>query len=207
MITIIDYGMGNLMSVAKAFEFIGQRVSVTNDPAQVAAAERLVLPGVGAFGDAMAELSRSGMDDALRTFVATGRPFLGICLGEQLLLDASEEAPGVAGLGLISGKNILFTGEPFRGADRLKVPHMGWNAVRFVASDCPVTRGIPDGSFFYFVHSYYAVPADPAAAAGIAEYGMPFAACLWKDNIFATQFHPEKSQDVGLQMLRRFCTV
>lgn len=207
MIVVVDYGMGNLSSVAKAFQYIGEEVTISNTPAQVVSADRLVVPGVGAFGDAVAELNKQGLTDAIKQFVATGRPFLGICLGMQLLLDGSEEAPGEEGLGLISGMNRLFQGPAFQGKDRLKVPHMGWNNIRRTQPICPMFRKIEDDSFVYFVHSYYADVVDTAYMACETDYGIPFASALWKDNIFATQFHPEKSQDIGLAILKEFAHV
>lgn len=198
MITIIDYGMGNLRSVSKALEHLGAPCQISSDPARVAAAERLILPGVGAFGDAMAELTRRGLVPAIKDYVATGRPLLGICLGMQVLMDSSEEAPGVAGLGLIPGTVRRFRTE-------LKVPHMGWNQVRQVAP-APLFKGLPDGEFFYFVHSYYCDPAAGSqdAVAGRTDYALDFPSVLWRGNIMATQFHPEKSQTCGLKMLKNF---
>jgi glutamine amidotransferase len=197
MMTIVDYGMGNLRSVSKALEHLGQTVEITSDPSAVTRAERLILPGVGAFGDAMAELERRGLVEPIRRLVAAGRPFLGVCLGMQLLMDGSEEAPGVAGLGLVPGTVRRFQTE-------LKVPHMGWNTVR-QAQPAPLFHGLPDEEYFYFVHSYYVVPDDPQAAAGLTHYAIDFASVLWRDNVVATQFHPEKSQQRGLAMLRNFC--
>lgn len=198
MITIIDYGMGNLRSVSKALEHLGAPCEITSEPARVAGAERLILPGVGAFGDAMEELHRRGLIGPIHDFVRTGRPMLGICLGMQILMDSSEESPGVAGLGLIPGAVRRFRTE-------LKVPHMGWNRV-MQGTAAPLFRGLPDGEHFYFVHSYYCDPAPEAqdAVAGRTPYALEFPSVLWRDNIMATQFHPEKSQTRGLQMLRNF---
>ena len=198
MITIIDYGMGNLRSVSKALEHLGAACEITSDPERVAGAERLILPGVGAFGDAMAELERRGLVPAIKRYVAGGRPMLGICLGMQVLMDASEEAPGVAGLGLIPGMVRRFR-------TSLKVPHMGWNGVRQIAA-APLFRGIADGEHFYFVHSYYCDPdaAGADAVAGRTDYALDFPSVLWRGNILATQFHPEKSQRIGLKMLENF---
>lgn len=196
MITIVDYGMGNLHSVGKALEHLGGAVEVTQSPEKIEAAERLILPGVGAFGDAMLELDRRLLIEPIKRFVESGRPFLGICLGMQLLLDNSEESPGVAGLGLIPGTVRRFQ-------TKLKVPHMGWNTVE-PQRPAPLLAGLRDQAYFYFVHSYYVVPDDPEASAGVTEYGGLFASVLWKKNIQATQFHPEKSQENGLAMLRNF---
>lgn len=201
MITIIDYGMGNLRSVSKALEHLGKTVEVTDDPRKVEQAERLILPGVGAFGDAMAELQRRNLLPAIEAFIATERPMLGICLGMQLLMDSSEEAPGVRGLGVVPGEVKRFQVD-------LKVPSMGWNTVRQI-TEAPLFRGIADEEYFYFVHSYYVSPAPEgqAAVAGVTSYGIDYASVLWKDNVMATQFHPEKSQQRGLQMLTNFATM
>ncbi len=201
MITIVDYGMGNLRSVSKALEHLGIGSRISADPDEVANAERLILPGVGAFGDAMAELERRGLADAVRAFARSGRPLIGICLGMQLLFDSSEESPGVDGLGLIPGTVRRFDAE-------LKVPHMGWNTVEQRRRD-GLFKEIPDGEFFYFVHSYYVDPAPDAAeaAAGMTGYGIEFPSVLSYGNFYATQFHPEKSQQRGLQMLRNFAAI
>lgn len=201
MITMIDYGMGNLRSVAKALETLGLACEITADPERIAAAERLILPGVGAFGDAMAELEKRRLVAPTVDYARSGRPFIGICLGMQLLFDASEEAPGIKGLGLIPGLVRRF--EP-----GLKVPHMGWNTVR-QARPSPLFAGVPDNEYFYFVHSYYVDPAPEAreAAAGMTTYGIEFAAVVSHGNIFGTQFHPEKSQARGLRMLENFSKI
>lgn len=198
MITIIDYGMGNLRSVSKALEHLGIPCEITSDPEKVASARRLILPGVGAFGDAMEELQRRGLVPAIHRFVQTGRPLLGICLGMQVLMDSSEEAPGVPGLSLIPGTVRRFRTE-------LKVPHMGWNCVRQV-TPAPLFRDIPDGEHFYFVHSYYCdpTPENQDAVAGRTDYALDFPSVLWRGNIMATQYHPEKSQTRGLKLLENF---
>ena len=198
MIAIIDYGMGNLRSVSKALDFLGIDNRISSDPAEVERADRLILPGVGAFGDAMAELERRDLIDPIKQFVASGRPFLGICLGMQVLMETSEEAPGVAGLGLIAGGVPRFRIEG-------KVPHMGWNTVRQVQPS-PLFRGLPDETHFYFVHSYYVQPAAEAKGviAGQTDYEIAFTSVIWRDNLMATQFHPEKSQRLGLKMLENF---
>jgi imidazole glycerol-phosphate synthase subunit HisH len=204
MIVIVDYGMGNLLNVAKAFEFIGESVRVTQDKTVLAKADRLVVPGVGAFGDAVDEMHKHGLFETILDFIGTGRPCLGICLGLQLFLNESLEAPGTKGLGVIAGKNILFEGTLFKGHDRLKVPHMGWNKVHIKKKECPLFMKNTQDNFFYFVHSYYAAVANDDQVAGETEYGVKFASILWKDNLFATQFHPEKSQKAGLDLLKGF---
>ena len=201
MIAVIDYEMGNLRSVQKALEHVGARAVITRDPAVIAAADAAVLPGVGAFGMCMENLRRHGLIAPVKDYVATGRPFLGICLGMQLLFDGSEEFGPVAGLGVLRGRVVRFPPSP-----ELKVPHMGWNAVR-VARRTPTLAGIDDGDYVYFVHSYYPVPADPAVVATTTGYGVEFASSVARDNVFACQFHPEKSQRVGLRILENFIGV
>ncbi|MFO0868152.1 MAG: imidazole glycerol phosphate synthase subunit HisH [Pirellulales bacterium] len=198
MIAIIDYQMGNLRSVQKGFERVGHTAEITSDPARLAAADKIVLPGVGAFGDAMAELRARGLVEPIRECVAAGKPFLGICLGLQLLFDVGYEGGEFAGLGILPGKVVRFA-----LPREYKVPHMGWNQGRFVRP-APLLQGLRDGTYFYFVHSYYVVPDDPAVQAIETTYGVPFCAMVWRDNVFATQFHPEKSQADGLQLLRNF---
>jgi imidazole glycerol-phosphate synthase subunit HisH len=201
MITIIDYGMGNLCSVSKALDHLGVPNEVSSDPARIEAAERVILPGVGAFGDAMTELDRRGLTGAIKRYAAGGRPLLGICLGMQVLMETSEESPGVAGLGLVAGTVRRFVTD-------LKVPHMGWNTVR-QERPAPIFRGIPAEEYFYFVHSYYIDPApnqDPVIA-GWTNYAGEFPSVLWRGNLMATQFHPEKSQRWGLAMLRNFAAL
>ena len=198
MIAIIDYQMGNLRSVQKGFERVGFAAEITSDPRRLAAADKVVLPGVGAFGDAMAELRTRGLVEPIRDMIAAGKPFLGICLGLQLLFDVGYEGGEHAGLGVLRGKVVRFD-LPVG----FKVPHMGWNQGRFVRP-APVLDGLADGTHFYFVHSYYVVPEDPALVAIETTYGHPFCAMVWRDNLFATQFHPEKSQADGLRLLRNF---
>jgi glutamine amidotransferase len=215
VIIIVDYEMGNLRSVQKAFERIGQAAEVSDKPEAVARAERLVVPGVGAFGDAMRALRERGLVEPIHDFCATGRPLLGICLGLQILFDESEEvasgagAAGTAappalekGLGLVRGRVVRFS--PALAARGLKVPHMGWNRVEPVGPS-PLFRGMPrEGVYFYFAHSYYAAPADEAVVAGRTEYGGAFASAITSGNVMATQFHPEKSQRVGQTVLENF---
>ena len=205
MLAIVDYGMANLRSVQKAFERHGHAAQIISTPDDVRRADRLVVPGVGAFKDAIAQLNRTGLSDAIRDFVRTGKPFLGICLGLQLLMDVGYEDGTHQGLGLVGGECIRFTVDapPLK----LKVPHMGWNALHFESHNgktSPLFAGLPQGAYVYFVHSYHAVPKDAGAIAAIADYGGPFVASLWKDNLMATQFHPEKSQQVGALILRNF---
>jgi len=203
---VVDYGMGNLRSVSKALESLGASVRVSSDPKDVAAADKLILPGVGAFPAAMRELTARRLVEPIQQFIASGKPYLGICLGLQLLFESSEEGEGAAGLGVLAGAVKRFAPSATR-----KVPHMGWNQVtgRQKAEgrrqdECPLLSGIPDGSFVYFVHSYYAEPADRAVTALETDYGVRFAAMVWRERLFATQFHPEKSQAVGLQLLKSF---
>lgn len=198
MIIVVDYGMGNLRSVAKALEHLGASVRVTDDPAQVARAEKLVLPGVGAFDAAMEELRSRRLVEPLTAAIRRGVPYLGICLGLQLLFEESEEGQS-QGLGILEGRVRRFA-----PTAQLKIPHMGWNQVSRSRNGCPLLREIPEGSFFYFVHSYYAQPADRSLVALEADYGLRFAAMVWRNTLFATQFHPEKSQALGLQLLRNF---
>jgi glutamine amidotransferase len=200
-IAIVDYGMGNLRSVAKAFERLGAAAEVTRDPERIASAPGVVLPGVGAFGACMANLTSLGLVQPVKQAIGAGRPFLGICLGMQLLFDESEEFGPVAGLGVLRGRVVRF---PL--SHDLKVPHMGWNAVRIVRR-APALAGIDDGDYVYFVHSYYPVPADPAVVATTTGYGIEFASSVARDNVFACQFHPEKSQRVGLRILENFIGV
>lgn len=197
-IAIIDYQMGNLRSVQKAFERVGHEAIITDDPAELMGAERVVLPGVGAFEDAIAELRRRDLVGPIRDLVASGKPMLGVCLGMQLLFDVSYEGGEWEGLGILPGKVVRFEVPP-----EYKVPHMGWNGCH-VAQRSPVLDGIEEGTHFYFVHSYHCVPSDPSVVALTAEYHRPFVAAVCRDNLFATQFHPEKSQTNGLRLLKNF---
>lgn len=205
-IAIIDYGMGNLHSIAKAIEHVAgsTRVVVSGDPATILAAGRVVFPGVGAIRDCIAELQRTGLDAVVREAAAT-RPLLGVCLGLQALLEFSEENEGTDCLGIVPGSVLRFRSDmpdPVSGL-RLKIPHMGWNQVHQVRTH-PLWQEIPADSRFYFVHSYYAVPANPDDIAGTTPYGQDFASAIVHDNVFAVQFHPEKSQHAGLQLLANF---
>jgi imidazole glycerol-phosphate synthase subunit HisH len=203
MITIIDYGMGNLRSVQKGFEKVGFSAKVTADPREVENAQRLVLPGVGAFRDCMANLREGGFIEPILNHVQAGRPFLGICLGLQLLFTESEEFGCHQGLGIIPGKVVRFPEGMALGGEGLKVPHMGWNQIA-IRRPAPILRGIEDGVSVYFVHSFYVVPEDLQVLATETSYGISFCSSIWKDNVMATQFHPEKSQQVGLRILENF---
>jgi glutamine amidotransferase len=198
MIAIIDYQMGNLRSVQKGFEKVGHEATITCDPAVLARASKVVLPGVGAFGDAMAELERRRLVDPIRQAVAAGKPFLGICLGLQLLFDVGHENGRHEGLGILRGEVVRFE----LPAD-FKVPHMGWNQLA-IRRPAPLLAGLAEGTHCYFVHSYYVVPKDPEVVATETSYSAPFCSMIWCDNLFATQFHPEKSQRDGLRMLKNF---
>jgi glutamine amidotransferase len=197
-IVIVDYGMANLRSVQKAFEKLGHAAQISGEPNRVAEADKVVLPGVGAFRDAIARLHEAGLAEPILTHLRSGKPFFGICLGMQLLFRTSHEDGVFRGLDYFPGDVVRFPEQP-----GLKVPHMGWNRLR-IRRAAPPLRQTTDGSFVYFVHSYYPVPADPGLVATETDYPAPFASAVWQDNVFATQFHPEKSQSVGLEMLRQF---
>jgi len=201
IITIVDYKAGNLTSVARALEHLGQRWEITDQPERVARAERVILPGVGAAGATMENLNRLGLADVLRNDVAAGKPFLGICIGIQVLLDYSDE-DSARGLGIVPGRVVRYPssldGRP------LKVPQIGWNRVRQVRQH-PLFAGVPNDTHFYFVNSYYPVPDDPAVTIGTCDYGVSFTAALARRNIVATQFHLEKSGAAGLRLLDNFC--
>jgi glutamine amidotransferase len=198
MIAIIDYGMGNLRSVSKAFDAVGHQAMVTRDAAAIQNASQVVLPGVGAFGNCMANLRQYGLIEPLKAAIQSGKPFLGICLGFQLLFTESEEFGMHEGLGIFPGKVRAFSKDK-----ALKVPHMGWNQVS-IQSHCPLFKGIADGSNCYFVHSFFVEPQDKQITATTTTYGIPFTSSIWKDNVVACQFHPEKSQGVGLQLIKNF---
>jgi imidazole glycerol-phosphate synthase subunit HisH len=206
MIAIIDYGMGNLRSVQKAFETVGHRALVTRDPRAIADASHVVLPGVGAFADCMANLEQYGLVEPIRKTVASGKPFLGICLGLQLLFTESEEFGIHKGLGVLQGRVKKFpfgNGQAAKTDTRLKVPHMGWNGVA-IEQAAPPLKGINSGEHVYFVHSYYVEPEDRSVVATRTDYGVSFASSVWRDNLFACQFHPEKSQAAGLRIVKNF---
>jgi glutamine amidotransferase len=198
MLAIIDYQMGNLRSVQKGFEKVGHAAAITSDPAVLAAADKIVLPGVGAFPDAVAELHRRGLVEPIREAIAAGKPFLGICLGLQLLFDYGYEGGKHEGLGIIRGECVRFDLPA-----EFKVPHMGWNGLN-IRHRPPILSGLDDGMFAYFVHSYHVVPEDSGVIATETDYGGPFCSMIWRDNVFATQFHPEKSQTEGLRILKNF---
>jgi glutamine amidotransferase len=202
VIAIVDSGIANLRSAQKAFERLGREARVVEEPSRLAEASHIVLPGVGAFRDGIAKVRERGFAGPLAREIAKGKPVLGICLGLHLLFTESEEFGRHAGLDLLAGRVVRFPEAAPDGA-RLKVPHMGWNAVR-VARAAPILAGIPSGAYFYFVHSYFPRPGDPGIVAGVTEYGVPFPSVVWRDNLFATQFHPEKSQAWGLRLLENF---
>ena len=196
MIAIVDYGMGNLRSVQKGFERVGVNAIITDDANKLADADAIVLPGVGAFRAAMRRLEEANLVEAIRREIDAGKPYLGICLGLQLLFTESEEGGRHLGLNIIPGKVVRFpTG--------LKVPHIGWNEID-IRKDIPILKEIPQKSYLYFVHSYYVVPDNPSVTAATTNYGIDFTSIIHKDNIFATQCHPEKSQKLGLRILRNF---
>jgi glutamine amidotransferase len=200
VIAVVDYGMGNLRSVEKGLARSGAEVTVTGDPRVLAAAAGVVLPGVGAFGACMENLASRGLAAPVREAAESGKPFLGICLGMQLLFDESEEFGPVKGLGVFRGRVKRFAGPAFAS---LKVPQIGWNRIR-IRGRFPELEGVDDGAFVYFVHSYYVEPEDPALAATTTGYGLEFASSIARGNVFACQFHPEKSQTVGLAILANF---
>ena len=213
MRAIVDYGRGNLRSVQNGFRHIGVAAEVSGDPEMIAKADGVVFPGVGAFRDCMHNLAERGLDEALRQVIDAGKPVLAICVGMQALLSESEEFGTTPGLDIVTGQVRRFqpttphrsphdiTSQP--QAQRLKVPHMGWNQLR-LHRPCPLLDGLPERVYTYFVHSYYAIPAEPAVVVASTDYGGEFASVLWRDNLYATQFHPEKSQTWGLRILRNF---
>ena len=200
MIALIDYGSGNLRSVHNALLRVGAPVRIVRHGGEITDARGLVLPGVGAFDDCVNALRTQELLEATHDFIRSGRPFLGICVGYQALFDRSEEFQSCAlGLGVLRGPVVRFASAP-----DLKVPQIGWNQLRITRPDCPLFRGIPDGSFAYFVHSFFPEPEDPSCVATWTEYGGRFASSVWRDNVYATQFHPEKSQAIGLTLLHNF---
>lgn len=204
MINIIDYEMGNLRSVEKAFEKLGFEARVSADPKDINTADKVVLPGVGAFRDCINNLREGGFVEPLLAHVEAGKPLLGICVGMQMLFDESEEFGCHQGLGLIPGKVVRFPSGMMEGSERLKVPHMGWNNISLKKAS-PIFSGVEDNSFVYFVHSYYCDAENTDDVAASCTYGdVEFCASIWRDNIIASQFHPEKSQDIGLQIFKNF---
>jgi glutamine amidotransferase len=200
VIALLDYGSGNLRSVEKALQKVGAQVRVTADPADMRDARAVVLPGVGAFDDCISALQKQELLGGVRQFIQTGRPFLGICVGYQALFEKSEEFNScAAGLGVFGGRVVRFRDQP-----GLKVPQIGWNQINIVQPDCPLYQGIPSGSYVYFVHSFFPQPVDDSIVATRTEYGDSFASSVRRDNVYATQFHPEKSQRIGLQLLKNF---
>lgn len=206
MIAVIDYGMGNLSSVSNAVKRYTQDIRISSEPQDVKSCDKLILPGVGAFKDAYEEIVKRGLLSPVKEFIASGRPFLGICLGQQLLFDKSYEDGEHEGFGIIPGRVIAFD-----SAKGLKIPHMGWNRIRRTGAlkkrDCPLLRGVDEDAYMYFVHSYYVDPVDKAVAATTTDYGVDFCSMLWKDNIYAMQFHPEKSQTQGLRIIENFVSM
>lgn len=199
MIAIIDYDAGNIMSVKKALEFLGTEAVITRDKDILLSADKVILPGVGAFGDAMEKLNSYGLVSIIHEIVDKGTPFLGICLGLQLIFESSDEAPGVKGLSLLPGKIVKFDSQN----GQLKVPQIGWNSLSF-PKESKLFNGIKDGDYVYFVHSYYLQAGNPNDVAARSEYGVPFDAAVESGNVYACQFHPEKSSDVGLKILKNF---
>jgi imidazole glycerol-phosphate synthase subunit HisH len=200
MIALLDYGSGNLRSVHKSLLKVGANVRIAQRPDEIGDARSMVLPGVGAFDDCINALRKQELLEAARDFIQTGKPFLGICVGYQALFERSEEFNScAAGLGLFQGSVVRFTEKP-----GLKIPQIGWNQIEIVQTDCPLYRDIPSGSYVYFVHSFFPQPLDKSIIATRTNYGGTFASSIWRDNIYATQFHPEKSQKVGLQLLKNF---
>ena len=208
MIAVIDYGMGNLRSVQKALEVVGAKTILTSKPGDLKRCEKIVFPGVGAFGDAMKELKRRGLIRPIKDAIKEGKPFLGLCLGLQLLFEKSEEAPGVKGLGVLKGGVKRFRLKACLPAGRgLKVPHMGWNNIkeaRGKGQGARILKNIPNNSYMYFVHSYYVKPKDRKVILTTTDYGIEFVSGIAKENIYGLQFHPEKSQALGLKILENF---
>lgn len=198
MIAIIDYDAGNIKSVEKAMQLLGQKIVVTRDRETILLADKVILPGVGAFGDAMEKIHQYGLNDVIHKVVEKKTPFLGICLGLQLMFERSDEAPGVEGLGILKGEILKIP-----DSEDLKIPHMGWNSLLF-PREGKLFKGIPEGSYVYFVHSYYLKAAEEEIVTAVTDYSTKIHASVEKDHIFACQFHPEKSSDVGIQILRNF---
>ena len=198
MIAIIDYGAGNLHSVKNALDFLGAENCVTKERQTILSADKVILPGVGSFGDAMDNLCRNGLEDTVKKAAESGKPFLGICLGLHLLFEGSEETPNVKGLGIFKGNVVKIPKK-----DKLKIPHMGWNSLE-LPKESKILENIGDEPFVYFVHSYYIKPEDEGLISAYTEYGSKLGVAIEKDNIFATQFHPEKSGKIGMQILKNF---
>ena len=196
MIGIVDYGMGNLHSVLNAFLSLGKKAKIISRPQELKRMTSCVLPGVGAFGDAMNILNRSGMSQAIKEYIDTDRPFMGICLGFQLLFESSQESPKTKGLGIVKGRVVRFSG-------KIKIPHIGWNQLKIVNKN-PLLKGIKNGSFVYFCHSYYVQPKENKVVIGKTNYSKDYASVIAKGNVFGIQFHPEKSQAIGLKILENF---
>ena len=203
MIAIIDYDMGNLRSVQKGFERVGHPCVITRNPKDISNASHVVLPGVGAFKDCRDNLKHYGLAEPILNVIQSGKPFLGICLGLQLLFSEGEEFGRHKGLDIIKGKVVRFSSEIRTQNSEIKIPHMGWNDIK-IKNRPPVLKDIDDGSYLYFVHSYYVVPEDDRVTATTTCYGIDFVSSIWKDNVFACQFHPEKSQKIGLRILKNF---
>ncbi len=204
-IAVVDYGRGNLRSVSKALEAVGIRVKIVQNPKGIEAAAALVVPGQGAFDDCMSTLRQQHLLPSILNAIQAGKPYLGICIGLQILYTVSEEHGTHQGLGIIPGRVVRFPDSlTDKAGNRLKIPHMGWNEVAQEPLSVPLWKDIPDRSYFYFVHSYYGVPDNTSLVAGWTEYGIPFASAIFRDNLFAVQFHPEKSQKAGLTLLRNF---
>lgn len=201
MTAIIDYGAGNLHSVKNALDFLGEENIITSDPEIIRAADRVILPGVGAFGDAMSCMEKAGLVDAVKEAASSGKPFLGICLGLQLLFEESEEKSGVAGLGIFKGKVVKIP-----SAEGLKIPHMGWNSLEIPKSS-KILCNLGDNPFVYFVHSYYILPDDENDVSAYTTYGTRLGIAVERGNVFATQFHPEKSGDTGMKILKNFISL
>lgn len=199
MIAIIDYGMGNIHSVNKALHFLGAKTIVTNRPQDLQSANKLVLPGVGAFDDATEALEKQGLITSLNEFINKKKAFLGICLGMQLLFEESQEAVRFKGIGILKGSV-----RRFKESKSLKIPHIGWNQIKFKIKECPLLRNILDNSYVYFCHSYYPQAKDKNVIVTTTDYGIEFTSVVWQDNVYGVQFHPEKSQKIGLKILENF---
>ena len=198
MINIIDYGAGNLRSVEKALHFLGFDAKISSDPKEILDCDKVILPGVGAFGDCMNSIRGARLDACIKEVIDKGKPFLGICLGLQLLFEKSEESVGSTGLSIFEGENVKIPKK-----DGLKIPHIGWNSIKY-NKDCPIFQGIGDNPYVYFVHSYYIQPKDTSIICAQTDYGTDLPIAVSRENVFATQFHPEKSGDVGMKILKNF---